>query len=106
MWLDAGLMAGDVLPRGVEVVAVPVGDGDPREVREDPEVLHGFQGPGAEVEQGVLLGERAVDVFLLPGGPARSVVSSNPATFAAMSSVLISLTVPAAMDAALRGRSG
>ena len=41
--LDAGLMAGDVLPRGVEVVAVPVGDGDPREVREDPEVLHGFR---------------------------------------------------------------
>ena len=67
--LDAGLMAGDVLPRGVEVVAEPVGDGDPREVREDPEALYGFQGPGAEVEQGVPLGERAVDVFLLPGGP-------------------------------------
>src|SRR5271166_4129114 len=38
--------------------------------------------------------------FCSPAAPDRSVVSSNPATFAAMSSVLISLTVPAAMDVA------
>jgi hypothetical protein len=94
------LVAGDVLPRGVEVVAVPVGDRDPREVSEDLEVLHAGQGPGAEVEQGVPLSECAVDELLLPGGPDRSVVSSNPTTLEAMSSVLISLTVPAATDAA------
>ena len=39
--------------------------------------------------------------FFSPAAPDRSVVSSNPTTFAAMSSVLISLTVPAAIDAAL-----
>ena len=38
--------------------------------------------------------------FFSPAAPDRRVVSSNPTTFAAMSSVLISLTVPAAMDAA------
>src|ERR1019366_4223711 len=61
--LDAGLVAGDVLPCRVEVVAVPVGDRDPGEAGEYPEVLHGFQGPGAEVEQRVPFGERAVDVL-------------------------------------------
>ena len=73
---DAGLVAGDVLPCRVEVVAVPVGDRDAGEAGEDPEVLHGVQGAGAEVEQRVLLGERAVDVLLLPGrpGPQRGLV--------------------------------
>ena len=38
--------------------------------------------------------------FFSPAAPDRSVVSSNPTTLAAMSSALISFTVPAAIDAA------
>ena len=39
--------------------------------------------------------------FLVPAGPHRSVVSSNPATWAAVISVLISLTTSAITAAAL-----
>ena len=38
--------------------------------------------------------------FFSPAAPDRSVVSSNPTTLAAMISVLISFTTPAAIDAA------
>ena len=77
--LDAGLVAGDVLPRRVEVVAVPVGDRDPGEIGEDPEIRHGLQRPGAEAEQGEPLGERAVHELLLPGrpGPQRGLIEPH-----------------------------
>ena len=73
---QARLVPGDVLPPGMEVVLVAVGDHDPGEAREDPGVRHGVQAAGAQPERGVLLGERAVDVLLLPGrpGPQRGLV--------------------------------
>src|SRR5271165_6298855 len=73
---QACLVPGDVLPPGVEVVLVAVGDHDPGETGEDPGVCHGVHAAGAQPEGGVLLGERAVDVLLLPGrpGPQRGLV--------------------------------
>ena len=73
---QAGLVSRDVLPPGVEVVLVAVGDHDPGEIREDPGVLHGVQAAGAQPERGVLLSERAVHVLLLPGrpGPQRRLI--------------------------------
>ena len=99
---QARLVPGQVLPAVMEVVDVPVGDGDAGEVRQDAEVAERFEGAGAQEQQRVLLGERAQDVLLLPGRPARSVVSSNPATCAAVISVRISLITSAASSAALR----
>ena len=43
---QAGLVPGDVLPAGVPVVDVPVGDDDAGEVRQDPEVAERLQGRG------------------------------------------------------------
>src|SRR5208283_3552377 len=65
----ARLVPGDVLPPGVEIILVAVGDHDPGEARQDPGVFHGVQAAAAQPERGVLLGERAVDVLLLPGRP-------------------------------------
>ena len=65
----ARLVPGDVLPPGVEIILVAVGDHDPGEARQDPGVFHGVQAAGAQPEGGVLLGERAVHVLLLPGRP-------------------------------------
>ena len=67
-----------------------------------PEVAERLQGPLAEEEQRVPLGKGAEHVFLLPGlALPRSVVSSNPATCAAVISVLISFTTSAASAAAV-----
>jgi len=70
------LVPRDVLPPGVEVVLVAVGDHDPGEAGEDPGIGHGVQAAGAQPERRVQLGERAVHVLLLPGrpGPQRRLV--------------------------------
>src|ERR1035441_3115188 len=65
--LEACLVPGEVLPGLAEVVPVPVRDHHAREIREDPGLPHRVQAAGAQVEGGVQLGERAVDVLLLPG---------------------------------------
>ena len=72
----ARLVPGDVLPPGVEIILVTVGDHDPGEARQDPGVFHGVQAAGAQPEGGVPLGERAVDILLLPGrpGPQRRLI--------------------------------
>src|SRR2546421_490991 len=54
---QARLVPGDVLPPGIEVVLVAVGDHDPGEARQDPGVLHRVQAPGTQPEGGVPLGE-------------------------------------------------
>src|SRR5205085_6533774 len=66
---QACLVPGDVLPPGAEVILVAVGNGHSGETGQDPGVFHGVQAAGPEPERGVLLGERAVDVLLLPGRP-------------------------------------
>ena len=65
----ACLVPGEALPGLAVVALVPVGDHDPGEGRQDARLFHGLQAPGAEPERGVQLGERAVDVLLLPGRP-------------------------------------
>ena len=72
----ARLVPGDVLPPGVEIILVAVRDHDPGEARQDPGVFHGVQAAGAQPEGGVPLGERAVDILLLPGrpGPQRRLI--------------------------------
>jgi hypothetical protein len=98
---QARLVPGDVLPPGVEVVLVPVGDHDPGEVRQDPGVGHRLQAPGAEPECRILPGERAVHVFLLTGraGAQRGLV--EPGDRAAVIRARISATTLAARDAAV-----
>ena len=73
---ETRLVPGHVLPPGIEVVLVAVGDHDPGEPRQDPGVLHRVQAAGTQPERRVQLGERAVDVLLLPGrpGPQRGLV--------------------------------
>src|SRR5258708_25096255 len=66
----ACLVPGDVLPPGVEIILVAVGDHDPGEARQDPGVFHGVQAAGAQPEGGVLISELAVYVLLLPPRPA------------------------------------
>lgn len=95
-------MPGDVLPVAGPVVDVPVGDRDPGELGEDPEFAERLEGALAEEQRGVLLGERACTYFFRPAFPARSVVSSNPATCAAVISALISLTTSLRAPAAFR----
>ena len=48
------LVPGDVLPPGMKIVLVPVGDHDPGELREDAGVGHGVQAAGPEPEGGVV----------------------------------------------------
>ena len=100
---QACLVPGDVLPRRVEVVPVPVGDHDPGEIRAGSRSPSWSPGSG---HRGRTAEYRSVNApwtyFFSPAGPDRSVVSSNPATVAAVIRALISLTVPAAIDAALR----
>src|SRR5712691_1187625 len=78
---QACLVPGEVLPGGAEVVLVPVRNGDAGEAGEDPGLLHRLQAAGAQVEGGVLPGERAEDVLLLPGrpGPQRRLVEPRHA---------------------------
>jgi hypothetical protein len=76
---ETRLVPGHVLPPGIEVVLVAVGDHDPGELRQDPGVLHRVQAAGTQPERRVQLGERAVDVLLLPGrpGPQRGLVEAG-----------------------------
>jgi hypothetical protein len=84
----------------VEVVLVPVGDHDPGKVREDPGVLHRvrLRAPSQNAEYSPV--KAPWTYFLPPAGPDRSVVSSNPATGAAVIRARISPTTSAARDAA------
>src|SRR6266480_226198 len=76
---ETRLVPGHVLPPGIEVVLVAVGDHDPGGPRQDPGVLHRVQAAGTQPERRVQLGERAVDVLLLPGrpGPQRGLVEAG-----------------------------
>ena len=79
-------------PTGMKIVLVAVGDHDPGEIREDPGVLHRVQAPGAQPEAEYRSVNAPWTYFFSPAGPDRSVVSSNPATAAAVIRVRISRT--------------
>ena len=74
---QAGLVPGEVLPAGVPVVDVPVGDDDAGEVRQDAEVAERFQGRG---RPGGAASSRSVNApstyFLVPArpGPQRGLI--------------------------------
>jgi len=76
---QACLVPGGMFPAVMEVVLVPVGDHHAAEGRQDAEVAEGRQGAGAQEQHRVLPGERAEDVFLLPGGsgPQRGLIESG-----------------------------
>jgi hypothetical protein len=65
---SAGLVPGEGRPGLAPVAGVAVGDRDPGEGRQDSALLHGLDAAGAQVERGIQLGERAVDVLLLSCG--------------------------------------
>ena len=99
---QARLVPGDVLPPGVKVVLVAVGDHDPCEIREDGGIGHGVQAAGAHQKAEYSSVNAPCTYFFSPAGPERSVVSSNPATAAAVIRVRISRTTSAARPAACR----
>ena len=77
---QACLVPGDVLPPGIEVILVAVGNGHSGEPGQDPGVFHGVQAPGSEPNAEYSSVNAPWTYFFSPAGPARSVVSSNPAT--------------------------
>ena len=77
-------------------------DHDPGEARQDPGLAHRLQGALPRKNAGYRSVKAPCTYFFCPAGPARKVVSSNPATCAAVISVLISLITPAASSAAVR----
>ena len=62
------LVPGEGRPGLAPVAGVAVGDRDPGEGRQDSALLHGLDAAVAQVERGIQLGERAVDVLLLSRG--------------------------------------
>src|ERR1039457_3343729 len=86
----------DVLPAVVEVVRVPVGDHHAAGRGQVPNSANDFRVRRPRKNKLYSSVTAASTNFLVPAGPHRSVVSSNPATAAAVISVTTSAIPPAA----------